>query len=160
MAIALKENEELKKLNDENLKSLCDELKQANKIIKKLHDSNQEQTQKVGKFLIIWVELVLLFCFQLMLSKDIALKQKEDIHKYQTENAQLSKSLEEKISSMASINIELLETKNQLLSVEKNLKEKEERLASNDKGNFLWYKLYGLSRHCTRIFCFYLSNQQ
>jgi len=72
-----------------------------------------------------------------MLSKDIALKQKEDIHKYQTENAQLSKSLEEKISSMASINIELLETKNQLLSVEKNLKEKEERLASNDKGNFL-----------------------
>jgi len=53
LAIALKENEELKKLNDENLKSLCDELKQANKIIKKLHDSNQEQTQKVGKFLII-----------------------------------------------------------------------------------------------------------
>lgn len=26
---------------------MCDELKQANKIIKKLHDSNQEQTQKV-----------------------------------------------------------------------------------------------------------------
>jgi len=28
---------------------MCDELKQANKIIKKLHDSNQEQTQKVFK---------------------------------------------------------------------------------------------------------------
>jgi len=26
---------------------MCDELKQANKIIKKLHDSHQEQTQKV-----------------------------------------------------------------------------------------------------------------
>jgi len=26
---------------------MCDELKQANKIIKKLHDSNQEQSQKV-----------------------------------------------------------------------------------------------------------------
>lgn len=31
---------------------MCDELKQANKIIKKLHDSNQEQIQKVFKFLI------------------------------------------------------------------------------------------------------------
>lgn len=29
---------------------MCDELKQANKIIKKLHDSNQEQTQKVVKY--------------------------------------------------------------------------------------------------------------
>lgn len=45
--MALKENEELKKRSEENLKSMCDELKQANKIIKKLHDSNLEQTQKV-----------------------------------------------------------------------------------------------------------------
>lgn len=29
---------------------MCDELKQANKIIKKLHDSNQEQLQKVNIF--------------------------------------------------------------------------------------------------------------
>lgn len=64
------------------------------------------------------------------------MKQKEEIHKYQTENAQLSKSLEEKISSIANINVQLLETKNRLASVEQNLKEKEERLASNDKGNF------------------------
>lgn len=47
LAIALRENEELKKRSEDNLKSMCDELKQANKIIKKLHDSNQEQTQKV-----------------------------------------------------------------------------------------------------------------
>lgn len=33
---------------------MCDELKQANKIIKKLHDSNQEQTQKVNKFIFIF----------------------------------------------------------------------------------------------------------
>lgn len=72
-----------------------------------------------------------------MLSKDIALKQKEDIYKYQTENTQLSKSLEEKISSITSMNVQLLETKNRLASVEQSLKEKEERLASNDKGNFI-----------------------
>lgn len=47
LAISLKENEELKKRSEENLRSMCDELKQANKIIKKLHESNQEQTQKV-----------------------------------------------------------------------------------------------------------------
>lgn len=29
---------------------MCDELKQANKIIKKLHDSNQEQLEKVIVF--------------------------------------------------------------------------------------------------------------
>lgn len=31
---------------------MCDELQQANKIIKKLHDSNQEQTQKVIVFFV------------------------------------------------------------------------------------------------------------
>ncbi|XP_026809256.1 spindle assembly abnormal protein 6 homolog isoform X1 [Rhopalosiphum maidis] len=115
LSIVVKENEELKKHNEDNLKSMCDELKQANKIIKKLHDSNQEQTQK------------------LMLSKDIALKQKEDILRYQSENTKLSKSLEEKTSSIENLNIQLLETKNRLTVVEQNLKEKEERLASNDK---------------------------
>jgi len=67
------------------------------------------------------------------LSKDIALKQKEDINRLQNENSQLSKSLEEKISSIESLHIQLLETKNRLASVEYSLKEKEERLASNDK---------------------------
>jgi len=65
------------------------------------------------------------------------LKQKEDIHKYQSENTKLSKSLEEKISSIENLNIQLLETKSRLTVVEQNLKEKEERLASNDKGNFV-----------------------
>ncbi|XP_060880104.1 spindle assembly abnormal protein 6 homolog isoform X1 [Metopolophium dirhodum] len=115
LSIVLKENEELKKHNEDNMKSMCDELKQANKIIKKLHDSNQEQTQK------------------LILSKDIALKQKEDIHTYQSENTKLSKSLEEKTSNIENLNIQLLETKSRLTVVEQNLKEKEERLASNDK---------------------------
>ncbi|KAL4149113.1 hypothetical protein QTP88_003127 [Uroleucon formosanum] len=115
LSIVLKENEELKKHNEDNMKSMCDELKQANKIIKKLHDSNQEQTQK------------------LIFSKDIALKQKEDIHTYQSENTKLSKSLEEKTASIENLNIQLLETKNRLTVVEQNLKEKEERLASNDK---------------------------
>lgn len=115
LSTVLKENEELKKHNEDNLKSMCDELKQANKIIKKLHDSNQDQTQK------------------LILSKDIALKQKEDILRYQSENTKLSKSLEEKSSSIENLNIQLLETKNRLTIVEQNLKEKEERLASNDK---------------------------
>jgi len=115
LSIVVKENEELKKHSEDHLKSMCDELKQANKIIKKLHDSNQEQTQK------------------LMLSKDIALKQKEDILRYQSENTKLSKSLEEKTSSIENLNIQLLETKNRLTVVEQNLREKEERLASNDK---------------------------
>lgn len=77
------------------------------------------------------------------MSKDIALKQKEDICRFQNENLQLSKSLEEKISSIESMHIQLLETKNRLVSVEHSLKEKEERLASNDKGNcvFKCYKL-------------------
>lgn len=121
---------------------MYDELKQANKIIKKLHDSNQEQTQKVIQLLIImrafykyiYFLINLLFYFQLVLSKDIALKQKEEIHKYQNENTHLLKSLEEKTSSYESLNIQLLETKNRLIAVEQNLKEKEERLASNDKG--------------------------
>lgn len=77
-------------------------------------------------------------CFQLVLSKDIALKQKEDIYRFQNENSQLSKSLEEKISSIESMHIQLLETKNRLVSVEHSLKEKEERLASNDKGNSIF----------------------
>lgn len=111
----LKENEELKKHNEDNFKSICDELKQANRIIKKLHDSNQEQAQK------------------LIFSKNIALKQKEDICKYESENTKLSKSLEEKTSSIENLNIQLLETKSRLSVVEQNLKEKEERLASNDK---------------------------
>ncbi|XP_025414780.1 spindle assembly abnormal protein 6 homolog [Sipha flava] len=115
LAISQKENEELKKRSEENLRSICDELKQANKIIKKLHDSNQEQTQK------------------LILSKDIALKQKEEIHKLQSENAGLSKLLEEKTTYIESQNIQLLETKNRLTTVEQSLKEKEERLTSNDK---------------------------
>ncbi|VVC28737.1 Spindle assembly abnormal protein 6, N-terminal [Cinara cedri] len=115
LAIALKENEELKKRSESNFKSICDELKQANKIIKKLHDSNQEQTEK------------------LMLSKDIALKQKEEIHRYQNENMQLSKALNEKTSNVESLNIQFLETKNRLTAVEHSLKEKEDRLASNDK---------------------------
>jgi len=63
------------------------------------------------------------------------LKQKEDIHTYQSENAKLSKSLEEKTSSIEHLNIQLLETKSRLTVIEQNLKEKEERLASNDKGN-------------------------
>jgi len=63
------------------------------------------------------------------------LKQKEDIHTYQSENTKLSKSLEEKTSNIENLNIQLLETKSRLTVVEQNLKEKEERLASNDKGN-------------------------
>lgn len=69
------------------------------------------------------------------MSKNIALKQKEEIHKYLNENKQLSKSLEEKISSYDSLNTDFLATKNRLTVVEQNLKEKEERLANNDKGN-------------------------
>lgn len=58
------------------------------------------------------------------------------------ENTLLSKSLEEKTSSYNSLNLQLLETKNRLTAVEQSLKEKEERLASNDKGNFIKnYKL-------------------
>lgn len=64
------------------------------------------------------------------------MKQKEDILRYQSENTKLLKSLEEKSSSIENLNIQLLETKNRLTIVEQNLKEKEERLASNDKGNF------------------------
>lgn len=62
------------------------------------------------------------------------MKQKEEINKYQNENTHLLKSLEEKTSSYESLNIQLLETRNRLITVEQNLKEKEERLASNDKG--------------------------
>lgn len=69
------------------------------------------------------------------------MKQKEDIHKYQSENTKLSKSLEEKTSSIETLNIQLLETKSRLTVVEHNLKEKEERLASNDKGNFVFVLL-------------------
>ncbi|XP_050428961.1 spindle assembly abnormal protein 6 homolog [Adelges cooleyi] len=112
---ALKENEELKKRNEDQTNSMCDELKQANKIIKKLHESNQEQTQK------------------LLFSKDIALKQKEEICRYQNEKSQLSKILEEKLSKIDSLTTELVETKNRLTTVEQNLKEKEERITSNDK---------------------------
>lgn len=119
---------------------MCDELKQANKIIKKLHDSHQEQTQKVTQFQ-LFLQIILvskITCwFQLILSKDIALKQKEDIHKYLNENKQLSKSLEEKISNYDSLNVQFLETKNRLTSIEQNLKEKEDRLANNDKGNLV-----------------------
>lgn len=134
----MRENEELKKRSETNFKTICDELKQANKIIKKLHDSNQEQTEKVMKFcdpsvFVLIIEITK--CLQLVLSKDIALKQKEDIHKYQSENLQLSKALDEKTSSIESLNIQYLETKNRLTVVEQNLKEKEDRLASNDKGN-------------------------
>lgn len=68
------------------------------------------------------------------MSKDIALKQREEIHKYQNENTHLLKSLEEKTSCYESLNIQLLDTKNRLTAVEQSLKEKEERLASNDKG--------------------------
>lgn len=75
-----------------------------------------------------------MFYFKLVLSKDIALKQKEEIHKYQNENMHLFKSLEEKNSNYESLNIQLLETRNRLVAVEQSLKEKEERLASNDKG--------------------------
>jgi len=67
------------------------------------------------------------------------LKQKEDILKYQSENTKLSKSLEEKISSIEKLNVQLLETKSQLTITEQNLKEKEERLASNDKGNSVFF---------------------
>jgi len=67
------------------------------------------------------------------------LKQKEDILRYQSENTKLSKSLEEKSSSIENLNIQLMETKNRLTIVEQSLKEKEERLASNDKGNFFFY---------------------
>lgn len=42
---------------------MCDELKQANKIIKKLHDSNQEQTQKVIQLLIIMIAFLNIFDF-------------------------------------------------------------------------------------------------
>lgn len=66
------------------------------------------------------------------------MKQKEDILRYQSENTKLSKSLEEKSSSIENLNIQLLETKNKLTIVEQSLKEKEERLASNDKGNFFF----------------------
>lgn len=66
------------------------------------------------------------------------MKQKEDIHTYQTENTKLSKCLEEKTSSVENLNIQLLETKSRLTVVEQNLKEKEERLASNDKGNYFF----------------------
>lgn len=76
-----------------------------------------------------------------MLSKDIALKQKEDIHRFQNDNTKLSKSLEEKTSNIESLNIQLLETKSRLTVVEQNLKEKEERLASNDKGNCVFYDI-------------------
>lgn len=69
------------------------------------------------------------------MSKDIALKQKEEIFKFQSENAKLSKLLEEKTTCLESQNIQLLETKNRLTTVEQSLKEKEERLTSNDKGN-------------------------
>lgn len=54
-----------------------------------------------------------------------------------SENKQLSKSLEEKISSYDNLNVQFLETKNRLTSIEQNLKEKEDRLANNDKGNFV-----------------------
>lgn len=54
---------------------------------------------------------------------------------------QLSKSYEEKSSNVESLNIELLETKSKLATIEHNLKEKEERLASNDKGNSALYHL-------------------
>lgn len=74
-------------------------------------------------------------CFQLALSKNIALKQKEEIQKYQSENTLFSKSLQDKTSEIQSLNVQLLETKNQLTTVEQSLKEKEDRLASNDKGN-------------------------
>lgn len=67
------------------------------------------------------------------------MKQKEDIHTYQAENTKLSKSLEEKTSIIENLNIQLLETKSRLTVVEQNLKEKEERLASNDKGNYFFY---------------------
>lgn len=67
------------------------------------------------------------------------MKQKEDILRYQSENTKLSKSLEEKSSSIENLNIQLMETKNRLTIVEQSLKEKEERLASNDKGNFFFY---------------------
>ncbi|XP_050537193.1 spindle assembly abnormal protein 6 homolog isoform X3 [Daktulosphaira vitifoliae] len=110
-----KENEELKKHNEDRLNSMCDELKKANKIIKKLHESNEEQTTK------------------LLLSKDIALRQKEDIIKYQNENDVLTKSFEEKNLKIESLTSELTEVKNRLATVEQNLKEKEERIASNDK---------------------------
>lgn len=69
------------------------------------------------------------------MSKDIALKQKEEIQRFQNENMHLSKLYEENSSKVESLNIQLLETKNKLSAVEQNLKEKEERLASNDKGN-------------------------
>lgn len=52
----------------------------------------------------------------------------------------MSKSLEEKTSSNECLNIQLLETKNRLSAVEQSLKEKEERLASNDKGNIAFIK--------------------
>jgi len=58
---------------------------------------------------------------------------------YQSENAKLSKSLEEKTSCIENLNIQLLETKSRLTVVEQNLKEKEERLASNDKGKSIFY---------------------
>lgn len=60
---------------------------------------------------------------------------------YQSENAKLSKSLEEKTSCIENLNIQLLETKSRFTVVEQNLKEKEERLASNDKGKFVFYTI-------------------
>lgn len=70
------------------------------------------------------------------------MKQKEEIHKYQNENTHLFKSLEEKTSCYESLNIQLLETRNRLIAVEQNLKEKEERLASNDKGKTALKNIY------------------
>ncbi|XP_050537194.1 spindle assembly abnormal protein 6 homolog isoform X4 [Daktulosphaira vitifoliae] len=70
---------------------------------------------------------------KLLLSKDIALRQKEDIIKYQNENDVLTKSFEEKNLKIESLTSELTEVKNRLATVEQNLKEKEERIASNDK---------------------------
>lgn len=73
------------------------------------------------------------------MSKDIALKQKEEIHRFQIENTRLSKLLEEKTTCIESQNTQLLETKNRLTTVEQSLKEKEDRLTSNDKGSSVLY---------------------
>jgi len=86
------------------------------------------------------------------------LKQKEDIHMYQSENTKLTKSLEEKTSSIENLNIQLLETKSRLTVVEQTLKEKEERLASNDKGNYFFiiincYDFFGIQNTLQYFFC-------
>lgn len=52
---------------------------------------------------------------------------------------QLSKALDEKTSSFENLNIQFLETKTRLIAIEQSLKEKEDRLANNDKGNFVLY---------------------